>query len=99
MLCWFLTTSIKSTKKQKRVQKNLCGQTKKSKKFLAQSDSVTIIVTVMARNVQFSIAVHLMAGLAHGCGKDITSGNLAMSVNTSPSFVRRVLAKLSKAGS
>jgi Rrf2 family protein len=52
----------------------------------------------MAVNTQFSIAVHLMAGLAFRCDKDITSGHLAASVNTSPSFVRRVLAKLSKAG-
>ncbi|HVY69324.1 MAG TPA: Rrf2 family transcriptional regulator [Verrucomicrobiae bacterium] len=52
----------------------------------------------MANNTQFSIAVHLMAGLAYGCGKDVTSARLAHSVNTSPSFIRRVLAKLSKAG-
>ncbi|MEO7300583.1 MAG: Rrf2 family transcriptional regulator [Verrucomicrobiota bacterium] len=52
----------------------------------------------MAVNTQFSIAVHVMAGLAYRCDKDTTSGHLAMSVNTSPSFVRRVLAKLSKAG-
>ncbi len=52
----------------------------------------------MALNTQFSIAVHIMAGLAYGCGKDMTSGKLAHSVNTSPSFVRRVMAKLSKAG-
>lgn len=39
-----------------------------------------------------------MAGLGHRCGRDATSSELAMSVNTSPSFVRRVLAKLSKAG-
>jgi Rrf2 family protein len=52
----------------------------------------------MAKNVQFSIAVHIMAGLAYGCDQDVTSSHLASSVNTSPSFVRRVLAKLSKAG-
>jgi len=52
----------------------------------------------MAKNVQFSIAVHMLAGLAKGCDRDITSATLAGSVNTSPSFVRRVLAKLSKAG-
>ncbi len=53
----------------------------------------------MAVNTQFSIAVHIMAALGHSCGrKDITSAYLAQSVNTSPSFVRRVLAKLSKAG-
>ena len=52
----------------------------------------------MAVNTQFSIAVHIMAGLAYRCDKDTTSSHLAMSVNTSPSFVRRTLAKLSKAG-
>jgi len=40
-----------------------------------------------------------MAGLACGCdGEGLTSSHLAASVNTSPSFVRRTLAKLSKAG-
>jgi Rrf2 family protein len=52
----------------------------------------------MANNVQFSIAVHILAGLACGCDKGVTSGHLAESVNTSPSFVRRILAKLSRAG-
>jgi len=52
----------------------------------------------MAVNVQFSIAVHLMAALACGCDEGITSDRLAASVNTSPSFVRRTLAKVSKAG-
>src|ERR1700759_617208 len=53
----------------------------------------------MANNTQFSIAVHLLAGIACGChDKGVTSGHLAGSVNTSASFVRRTLAKLSKAG-
>jgi Rrf2 family protein len=53
----------------------------------------------MAKNIQFSIAVHILAGLACGCDKEgVTSGHLAESVNTSASFVRRTLAKLSKAG-
>ncbi len=39
-----------------------------------------------------------MAGLGCRCEQDTTSAQLAQSVNTSPSFVRRVLAKLSKAG-
>lgn len=52
----------------------------------------------MAVNTQFSIAVHIMAGLGDRCDKDTTSSLLARSVNTSPSFVRRVLSKLSKAG-
>jgi Rrf2 family protein len=52
----------------------------------------------MAVNTQFSIAVHMMAGLAFRRERETTSAHLAMSVNTSPSFVRRILAKLSKAG-
>ena len=52
----------------------------------------------MAVNLQFSIAVHIMTGLACRRGEGVTSGHLAESVNTSPSFVRRTLAKLSKAG-
>jgi len=28
---------------------------------------VTIVVTVMANNIQFSIAIHIMAALACGC--------------------------------
>ena len=49
-------------------------------------------------NTQFSIAVHLMAGLGANAGKGIPSSQLARSVNTSPSFVRRVVSKLSRAG-
>jgi len=52
----------------------------------------------MAINTQFPIAVHIMAALGHRRGQDTTSALLATSVNTSPSFVRRILAKLSKAG-
>ena len=52
----------------------------------------------MAANNQFSIAVHLMAGLGYCTESDRTSAQLAASVNTSPSFIRRTLAKLSKAG-
>ena len=51
----------------------------------------------MATNFQFSVAVHILAGLAKA-GKPVTSGYIAKSVNTSPSFVRRVLARLSHAG-
>lgn len=52
----------------------------------------------MAVNTQFSIAVHIATALAYRRGIETTSAVLATSVNTSPSFVRRVLAKLSKAG-
>lgn len=49
-------------------------------------------------NTQFAIAVHLMAGLGANPGTCLPSRSLASSVNTSASFVRRILAKLSKAG-
>ncbi|MBB5352763.1 Rrf2 family protein [Haloferula luteola] len=52
----------------------------------------------MAANLQFSIAVHALVGLRYRCELETTSEMIASSVNTSPSFVRRVLAKLSKAG-
>ncbi|MEO8615960.1 MAG: Rrf2 family transcriptional regulator [Luteolibacter sp.] len=52
----------------------------------------------MAANNQFSIAVHLMAGLGYCTETERTSAQLAASVNTSPSFIRRTLSKLSKAG-
>lgn len=51
-----------------------------------------------AVNTQFSIAVHMMAGLGVHPDEPVTSGHLADSVNACPSFVRRVMAKLSKAG-
>ncbi len=52
----------------------------------------------MAVNTQFPIAVHMMAALGYQRAHELTSATLATSVNTSPSFVRRILAKLSKAG-
>jgi Rrf2 family protein len=51
----------------------------------------------MATNTQFSIAVHVMAGLGARAGAGVQSRYLADSVNACPSFVRRVLSKLSKA--
>ena len=52
----------------------------------------------MAVSRQFSIAVHMMAGLGFLPTGETNSAQLALSVNTSPSFVRRILSKLSKAG-
>jgi Rrf2 family protein len=52
----------------------------------------------MALNTQFSIATHIMASLGYASGAEVNSALIAGSVNTSPSFVRRTLAKLSKAG-
>lgn len=52
----------------------------------------------MSQNVQYSIAVHIMAGLVVHQGREVTSADLAESVNTSRTFVRRTLARLAKAG-
>jgi Rrf2 family protein len=52
----------------------------------------------MALNTQFSIATHIMAGLGYAPGVEVNSASIAGSVNTTPSFVRRTLARLSKAG-
>ncbi len=52
----------------------------------------------MKANHQFSIAVHLMTCLGSRPGLEMTSKELSLSVNTSPSFIRRTLSKLAKAG-
>lgn len=51
-----------------------------------------------ATNVQFSIALHLMAALAFRDGAEATSADLAQSVNTNASFLRKTLSKLAKSG-
>src|SRR6266849_11013307 len=50
------------------------------------------------KSVQFAVAAHIMAALAYKHGKEISSGTLAESVNADPTFVRKSLSKLSKAG-
>src|SRR3954463_4971612 len=57
----------------------------------------TIIVSIVASvNTQFSIAVHVLAAIAH-YERAFTSEVLAGSVNANPVFVKRILVKLSKA--
>src|SRR6202521_6388761 len=51
-----------------------------------------------ATNVQFTVAAHIMAALGFFNGKEISSATLAGSVNADPTFVRKSLSKLSKAG-
>ena len=51
-----------------------------------------------ATNVQFTVAAHIMAALGFFRGKEIPSRALAESVNADPTFVRKSLSKLSKAG-
>ena len=51
-----------------------------------------------ATSVQFTVAAHIMAALGFFHGREISSVTLAESVNADPTFVRKSLSKLSKAG-
>lgn len=50
------------------------------------------------KSVQFSVAAHILAVLGFHHGEEICSKTLADSVNADPTFVRKSLSKLSKAG-
>jgi Rrf2 family protein len=50
------------------------------------------------KSVQFAVAAHIMAALGYFHGKELSSATLADSVNADPTFVRKSLSKLSKAG-
>ena len=51
-----------------------------------------------ATSVQFTVAAHIMAALGFFHGKEVSSTVLTESVNADPTFVRKSLSKLSKAG-
>src|ERR1700741_2944921 len=48
--------------------------------------------------VQYTVAAHIMAALGYFHSQEISSAVLAESVNADPTFVRKSLSKLSKAG-
>ena len=50
------------------------------------------------KSVQFSVAAHILGVLGFHHGEEISSKTLADSVNADPTFVRKSLSKLSKAG-
>ena len=50
------------------------------------------------KSVQFAVAAHIMAALGYFHGEEISSAILAESVSADPTFVRKSLSKLSKAG-
>jgi Rrf2 family protein len=52
----------------------------------------------MARATRFSVAVHALALIDYLDGKRLTSENIADSVGTNASFVRRLLSMLAHAG-
>ena len=55
--------------------------------------------SVMAgTSVQFTVATHIMTALGFHYGEPVTSEVLAQSVNTDPTFVRKSLSKMAKAG-
>jgi Rrf2 family protein len=49
-------------------------------------------------SIQFTVAAHIMAVLGFHQGKEVPSSILTGSVNADPTFVRKSLSKLSKAG-
>ena len=52
----------------------------------------------MRTNTQFAIAIHILTLLALAHGEQVTSAEMASSVNTNPAFLRRILGDLSRAG-
>src|SRR6202046_386606 len=50
------------------------------------------------KSVQFTVASHIMAALGIYPGGEVGSATLAESVKADPTFVRKSLSKLSKAG-
>src|SRR5260370_42374846 len=50
------------------------------------------------KSVQFAVAAHIMAALGYFHGEEISSATLAESVTADPTFVRKSLSNLSKAG-
>lgn len=49
-------------------------------------------------NTHFAVAVHVLVFIAEQSGASVTSETVAGSVGTNPSFVRRILAQLGRAG-
>lgn len=49
-------------------------------------------------NTHFAVAVHILVFIAEQGGAPVTSATVSGSVGTNPSFVRRVLSQLGKAG-
>jgi Rrf2 family protein len=49
-------------------------------------------------NSRFAVATHILTLVAEGQGQPVTSEYIAASVNTNPSFVRRLLSHLTRAG-
>src|SRR5690349_523482 len=70
----------------------------KKKKFLTICISIRYCYGVMAANLRFPVAVHIITALAYRDGESATSQQLAKSICTNPVVVRRLLSKLHQAG-
>jgi Rrf2 family protein len=67
--------------------------------ILLTEQTVPSNITIMAAtSVQFAVATHIMTALGFYYGSDVTSSTLADSVNAEPTFVRKSISKLAKAG-
>ena len=58
---------------------------------------VTKLITVMAANSQFAVAIHVLTILAKGGDERVKSDYIAGSVNTNPVVIRRLLSNLQEA--
>ena len=58
---------------------------------------VTKLITVMAANSQFAIAIHVLTILAKSGDERVKSDYIAGSVNTNPVVIRRLLSNLQDA--
>ncbi|WP_250537028.1 Rrf2 family transcriptional regulator [Caballeronia sp. AZ10_KS36] len=76
----------------------LCAVAAIERLVLAKLDCANYSHIMSQTNVQFSVASHVMAALGAHDGEPVRSSELAGSVNAEPSFVRRVIAKLARAG-
>lgn len=50
------------------------------------------------KSIQFAVCTHIAAVLGYWHGEPFTSAQIADSLNAEPSYVRRAIAKLTKAG-
>src|SRR5580704_8884193 len=76
----------------------LCQSPKRIQPIVLLSITYCAGEGMSVKSVQFAIAAHIMAALGYYQGKEISSAILAESVNADPTFVRKSLSKLSKAG-
>ena len=68
------------------------------KALLTRIQTVTTLVTNMAANSRFSLALNILTHLAYNAGEAMTSAQLARAAGTNAVVVRRLLGPLRRAG-